>query len=80
MQGIFVNGLRVKSKRAIKEAIVNGTPHVDLEATSFFGNEYEGDVRNMPEGETIYFVGPNPHSDRRFYGTITRKGDKITVK
>lgn len=79
MQGIFITGRRPKSKKEIKEAIADDST-VRIEATSFFGNEYEGPVESMPEGETIYFVGPNPHSDRRFYGTITRKGNKITVK
>lgn len=72
MQGIFVGGQRPKSKKAVREAIAAGLP-VRLEATSWFGNEYDGPVSDAPAGE-YYFVGPNPHSDRRFYGTIKVTG------
>jgi len=79
MQGIYLDGWhRPKSKKAVKEAVAAGRTVV-IEATSIFGNDFGGEVVDMPQG-TIAFVGPDPHSDRRFYGTITRVGDKITVK
>ena len=78
MQGIFIDGNRPKSKKAVREAVANGE-HVTLEATSWFGDEYGGSLEAAPDG--VYnFVGPNPHSDRRFYGNIVVKGEKITVK
>lgn len=78
MQGIFINSGRPKSKKAIKEAVANGTS-VSLEATSFFGNEYGGSVYSAPDG-TYYFVGPDPYTKRNFYGTIVVANGKITVK
>ena len=79
MQGIFLAGYkRPKSKKEVKEAVAAGKTVV-IEATSIFGNEYGGDIVDMPEG-TITFVGPDPHTNRKFYGNITRKGDVITVK
>jgi len=78
-QGLFLTGYaRPKSKKQVKETLANGGK-VILEATSMFGNEYEGDVRNAPDG-TYTFVGPDPYRKRSFYGTITVKGDRITVK
>jgi hypothetical protein len=79
MQGIYMKGhRRPKSKKEVKEAIAAGEGIV-LEATSVFGNEYGGQVKDAPDGQ-YNFVGPDPHTNRRFYGTITKNGDKITVK
>jgi hypothetical protein len=69
MQGIFIRGARPASKRAVKEAIASDPRQVSIEATSWFGNEYGGPLPDAPAG-TITFVGPDPHRDRRFYGSI----------
>jgi hypothetical protein len=79
MQGIYLNYDRPKSKKAIREAVANGHPAVNIEATSLFGNEYDGPLRNAPDG-TYYFVGPDPYTRRNFYGQIIKSGDRITVK
>jgi hypothetical protein len=79
MQGVFVNYNRPKSKKAVREAVASDPRSVSVEATSMFGNEYDGPVSDMPEG-TITFVGPDPHTKRNFYGNIIRQGDKFTVK
>lgn len=78
-QGIYVNGRRPTSKKAIKAAAEIGD-EVWIEATSVFGNEYDGEATSLPEGQTVYFVGPDPYTSRKFYGTITRKGGKVVVK
>ena len=77
-QGVYVNGIRPKSKKAIKEALVNGDD-VSLEATSVFGNEYDGPVNTAPNG-TYTFVGPDPHRTRNFYGNFVVRDGKVTVK
>jgi len=68
MQGIFVNGRRPTSKAAVKRAAAAGES-VALEATSMFGNEYDGPIERAPVG-TYYFVGPDPYVKRSFYGTV----------
>ena len=87
MQGIWVkdeggNMRRPKSKKEVKELVAdeggNGT-YVAVEATSMFGNEYDGSVSAMPDGE-VYFVGPDPYTKRNFYGTIVKKNGKVVVK
>lgn len=79
MQGIFLAGyVRPKSKKEVKEAVAAGKT-VIVEATSIFGNEYQGDVTDMPDHSTITFVGPDPYVSRKFYGNIKRTGNKITV-
>ena len=77
-QGIFINGSRPKSKKAIKEAVANGK-RVTLEATSLHGGDYGGAIENAPIG-THFFVGPDPYTNRKFYGQVVVKGEKITVK
>lgn len=85
MQGIYINGRRPTSKKALKEAVATDLDSIDVEATSLFGNEYGGPLSRALPGR-IDFVGPDPHRDRRFYGSITivgQPGDntrKVTVK
>lgn len=77
-QGIFVNGQRPKSKKAVREAVQAGE-RVSLEATSWFGNEYDGPVCEAPDG-TYFFVGPDPERSRNFFGQVIVKAGKVTVK
>jgi len=79
-QGIWINYRRPKSKKEVKEAIASDPKNVSLEATSFFGNEYDGPITEMPEDKMVFVVGPDPHTKRNFYLNITRKGEKFVVK
>lgn len=79
MQGIFIHGARPASKKAVKEAIANAPDTVSIEATSFFGNEYDGPVSTAPPG-TYHFVGPDPYTKRNFYGSIVVTPTKVAVK
>lgn len=80
-QGIFINGSgrRPKSKKEIKEAIATNPSSIYIQATSVFGNEYDGPASELPEGAKVYFVGPDPFTKRSFYGSITRSGGKLKV-
>jgi hypothetical protein len=80
MQGIFIDGRRPKSKKEIREIVALDPARVRVEATSVMGNEYDGLVSHMPAGK-IVFVGPDPHTSRKFYGSITRRAadDKLVV-
>jgi hypothetical protein len=75
MQGVFP---RFKSKKLLREAVAAGSP-VQLEATSMFGNEYDGDLEHAPDG-AYYVVGPDPYRDRKWYATVTVRGGKVSVK
>ena len=72
MQGIFIDGRRPKSKKEIKEVVATDPSRVSIEATSMFGNEYDGELTHAPEGR-ITFVGPDPYTKRSFYGTIVKR-------
>lgn len=50
-----------------------------VEATSFFGNEFDGSLAEALRTQNygpFTFVGPDPHSDRKFYGTLKYNGTK----
>jgi hypothetical protein len=80
MQGIWIDGERPKSKKAIREAVALDPTRVKIEATSVFGNDYSGPVFGAPVGR-YHFVGPDPYTSRKFYGTITVAADgKLRVK
>lgn len=79
MQGIFINGLRPKSKKAVKEAVATNPASVVIEATSLFGNDFEGSVLGLPPDKAVYFVGPDPYTKRNFYGTIEIVAGKVKV-
>lgn len=75
MQGIFP---RFRHKKALKEAVKANEP-VRLEATSLFGNEYDGSLYKAPAGR-YFVVGPDPFTKRSWYASIEVKNGAITVK
>jgi hypothetical protein len=75
MHGVLINGKRPKSKKAVKEAVAANPASVRLEATSAFGDEFDGPAAEMPVGRQIAFVGPCPYTARKFYGSIFRRPD-----
>lgn len=81
MQGIYIRGRRPQSKREVKAACADNPENVKIEATSFHGDEYHGTAAEYTGAKPIYFVGPDPYTSRKFYGTITRnKAGELTVK
>jgi hypothetical protein len=81
MQGIFINGQRPKSKAEIKRALAADPSSVRVEATSMFGNEYDGPASELPATiKPILFVGPDPYSKRNYYGKLQYGANgKLTV-
>ena len=78
MQGIYIKNKRPTSKKEVRQVASISPGDIQLEATSVFGNEYDGSIANAPDG-TYTFVGPDPYTNRKFYGTIKKSGDKVTV-
>lgn len=78
MQGIWVDGNRPRTKKALKDALASDGA-VSLEATSLFGNEYDGPIESAPDGK-YYVVGPDPVRARTWYAEIIVSNGKITVK
>jgi hypothetical protein len=81
MQGVFIDGRRPKSKKEIREVVALDPARVRLERTQLVGDsEYDGLVSHMPVGKFM-FVGPDPYTQRKFYGSIVRRAadDKLVV-
>lgn len=78
MEGIFIyrdncEWSRPKSKKEVKETAENHPEMVAIEWTSLYGNppETELDILSREGAREIHFVGPDPYTSRKFYGTIT---------
>lgn len=72
---MFVHGVRPKFMKDAIAAIKDDPATVLIEATSFFGKDYEGAADNMPVDQTIYIAGPDPETNRKWYLNVTRKAD-----
>ena len=79
--GIFINGQRPASKKAVKEAIAANPASVHLENTSGFSNNFDIDLdEKIAQGDfRTAFVGPDPYNKRNFYGTIEVKDGRVKV-
>jgi len=78
-QGIFDSKFqRIISKKQLKEFIKQGEPVV-LEATSVFGNEFDGVLQFAPDGD-YWVVGPDPYRSRKWFAHIVKEQGKVTVK
>lgn len=77
-QGVFVNGSRPKTKKALKDQIQkineDGDPFsVVIQATSLFGNEFDGSLAKALRDDNLgpfYIVGPDPYTSRKWYANI----------
>ncbi len=80
MQGIWLNNSRPPSKVAIRRFIADGgtLDAIFIEATSPFGTEYDGLLSEAPLGR-ISFVGPDPYTNRKYFGTIVVTEDGVKV-
>ena len=77
--GIFINGIRPVSKKAIKEALLNDPASVYVESTHMF-SEMGFSERVAPGMTEITFAGPDPYTSRKFYGQIGYKAGKYYCK
>lgn len=81
-EGIYIGSERPKSKKAIKEAIAETPNKVRVEITSMVAPD-AGRTLTLEElapGRRYDFVGPDPFTSRKFYGSITKTqtGYKVT--
>lgn len=76
---VRVNGLNAKSKKAIKDALKNGDA-VSGETVSAF-NKYQYELLHDLRPGNYTFAGPDPFTNRRFYGQVLVALDgKVVVK
>lgn len=85
MDGLWVReaggvNRRPKSKKEVRAAVAQGAENVTIEFTSFFAVPRQSTAADLRVGERIDFVGPDPHTNRKFYGTIRRTSKGWSVK
>lgn len=81
--GVYVAGRHPKTKKALREAIVGGEQDIVFEPTSPFQRPDWIKVSDIEDGSTgtVYVVGPDPFTDRRWYAQVAlSKTGKVVVK
>ena len=71
-------GNRPKTKKELK-ALVKEGDNLYFVSVSMFNNWY-GYLEDVKEGDNLTIAGPNPHSDRRWFATVSKTSKGVTVK
>lgn len=79
MHGVRTQSGPIKTKSQLKKLAKEDPLSIVLENTSMMSNEFDGMARNLPEGQRVYIVGPDPYYNRKWYASMERKGDTLKV-
>lgn len=79
MSHISVGVYGVRTKAELKRRAKVEPDKVECYSTSALGGTYNGTLFGIPENLTLTVVGPDPYTDRRWYASVTRKGDVVKV-
>lgn len=80
--GAYVNDVRPKTKKALKEAVETAPATVKFDYTSFYPEEgmpRELNTTNIPEEVTLLVCGPDPYTKRRWYASACPTSDGVKV-
>lgn len=77
--GAYVDGNRPKSKKALRDALKNAPNTVTFDPTSMFDKGGTRTIDNLYPDDKFQVTGPDPYKDRKWYATISKNGDKVTV-
>jgi hypothetical protein len=82
--GVFINSIPAPSKVAIKRALKDAPDTIVWQEIGTIGNDWRErpftTAELLAEGfSTLVLVGPNPYTDRRWYGSLTPKGDGVKL-
>ena len=78
--GVRINGTPIPTKTALKRAATDDPADVEFYSTSELGDQFHGRLSDIPADTTLSVVGPDPYTRRTWYASITRKGQKVTVR
>ena len=81
-------GLDFASKAAIKRALTESPAKITFTEIGTLANNFHATVWTVAElvreigdsGRTLLVVGPDPYTNRRFYGTLSVSRGKVVVK
>lgn len=80
--GAYVNNERCPSKAALKRALKEAPDTVRFDCTSAVGPDAgRADIKGteVPEGDTLVVVGPDPYTNRKWYGNVKIGKNGVTV-
>jgi hypothetical protein len=76
--GARLRGVRITTKKALREALANDPSAVEFDRTDGgLGRYVSGDA--VPSGIALSVCGPDPYHDRRWYATVVSSTDKVIV-
>jgi hypothetical protein len=78
--GTSIAGIRIPTKKALREAVKQSPADVSFDGTSPLGPQFNGRATEIPEGLILTVCGPDPYERRNWWATVTRTGNQITVK
>lgn len=70
--GCSIQGTRIPTKKALRDALKATPADVAFDGTSFMGPQFSGRGTEIPEGFTLQVCGPDPYSKRSWYASVTR--------
>lgn len=77
--GVYVDGARPKTKKALTEALRDNPASVRFDRTALFdeGDNIKGD--DIPAEITLTVTGPDPFTARRWYASVrqTPEGPRV---
>jgi hypothetical protein len=80
--GAYVNNARPASKAALKRAMKEAPETVRFDRTAAVGPDAgKPDIKGteVPEGDTMVVVGPNPYTERKWYGNVKHGRNGVVV-
>jgi hypothetical protein len=72
--GAKILGQRIKTKKALKEAMKNDPGSVSFDETSMFNTARDYSGNDIPRGIILSVVGPDPYTKRSWYASVTSDG------
>lgn len=76
---LSATGVRVLTKKALKEALTVSESAVYFDGTSQMGPQFHGSGEELKEGTRLSVVGPDPYTSRKWYATVERINGKLKV-
>jgi hypothetical protein len=85
VSAIGQNGERFRTKAALKRALADAPGFIDWIVVGTPATGFEDRRLTTPQlveaiDQSANLTGPDPSTDRRYYGTVTVKDDRLVIK
>jgi len=77
--GALVDGVRPKTKKALKEAVLSNLDKVRFDPTGAFDPKDPIDPDELTQGVTLVVTGPDPYTARKWYANVVRVNGSVRV-